>query len=113
VKKKCFILFFCDPILARARLPSAAAAVLRCAASAPCRFLEPHFLPLLRLLPADHALALLRILPSILRRRRVSHKALAVLRRAASAPCRFLEPHFLPLLPADHALALLRLLPSI
>ncbi|XP_052145669.1 pentatricopeptide repeat-containing protein At5g18475-like [Oryza glaberrima] len=64
--------------LARARLPSAAAAVLRRAASAPCRFLEPQFLPLLRLLPPDHSLALLRLLPALLRRGRVSRKALAV-----------------------------------
>ncbi|KAF0902761.1 hypothetical protein E2562_019092 [Oryza meyeriana var. granulata] len=64
--------------LARGRLPSAAAAVLRRAASAPCRFVEPQFLPLLRLLPADHSLTLLRLLPALLRRSRVSHKALAV-----------------------------------
>ncbi|KAF7094448.1 hypothetical protein CFC21_096756 [Triticum aestivum] len=74
--------------LARARLPSATTAVLRRAASAPCRFLEPHLLPLLRLLPPDHALALLRLLPSLLHRRRVSHKALAVcLDRLVSSRC--------------------------
>jgi len=59
-------------------LPGAAAAVLRRTASEPCRFQEPQFLPLVRLLPPDHALALLRFLPALLRTSRVSHKALAV-----------------------------------
>ncbi|KAG2611806.1 hypothetical protein PVAP13_4KG213100 [Panicum virgatum] len=76
--------------LARARLPRAAAAVLRRAASAPCRFLEPQLLPLARLLPPDHALALLRLLPALLGRTRASHKALAVCldRLVSSRGCR-------------------------
>jgi pentatricopeptide repeat protein len=56
--------------LARSRLPRAAAE--------PCRFDESQFLPLVRLLPPDHALLLLRILPALLYRSRVSRKALAV-----------------------------------